>query len=107
MRGVIQTLRKGLITTSTSTHTVALADEISIIPNPADQHFYITGMNESKSNMVFVYDMMGKLTLSQNAYNHDKIDISGLNPGIYLVQVNGVQTKKLVNPPKKHSNIPL
>lgn len=96
MRGVIQTLRKGLITTSTSTQTIALADEISIIPNPADQHFYITGMNESKSNMIFVYDMMGKLTLSQNAYNHDKIDISGLNPGIYLVQVNGVQTKKLV-----------
>jgi len=62
---------------------------IIIFPNPTTDELRIIG-GSFQIKKIEVFDMVGKLLVSQNLLNssfHQKIDISNLNSGIYLVKI--------------------
>ncbi len=67
---------------------IAVIEEagFSMYPNPAVSQFTISG--ENQVDMVRVYNINGQLVMEKNtAGNLVNLDISGLNGGIYIVQV--------------------
>lgn len=88
-------------TTSYSFDTLSLEnillDSISIYPNPAANTFYINGLLQTTS--VSIYDISGKMMLTQAATSNQAIAIDTLASGIYMVSIknnNGTVVKKLV-----------
>jgi hypothetical protein len=72
-------------------------DVFSIVPNPAKGNHIKILSNNSAEKEITVYDILGK----QIMYSiiESTLDISGLNNGIYLVQIkqsDRIETKKLV-----------
>lgn len=71
-----------LLTTSTSSF---YAPSISIYPNPATSSFRLEtdwGLLD-----IIIYNLSGKRVLAREVYFHDKIDISHLENGLYMVQI--------------------
>lgn len=64
------------------------ADDITLLPNPANSFVEISTKDEIKS--VKFFDMLGKVT---NFEESKKIDVSSLNPGIYAVEIETENTK--------------
>ena len=62
-----------------TTHT-----EIVLYPNPAIDRFYISNLNGNTP--VYLYSMDGSVSKEVN-YTENGIEVSGLEPGIYLVKV--------------------
>jgi len=72
--------------TSITTDTGEIAG-FKLYPNPAfDDVIYIT-TTENASKEIFIYDVFGKLVL-HNRTSSKSIDIKGLAPGVYLIQVS-------------------
>jgi photosystem II stability/assembly factor-like uncharacterized protein len=70
--------------------------EISIYPNPAKTILSVTGLTQSSK--ISVFDLSGKLLIIKHITN-DKIDISNLKNGIYIIRITdrkGTSTKKFV-----------
>lgn len=84
--------------------TTTKADNIEglqIFPNPVTNgRLYITTDQNSNSREIEIYDMLGKKVYELTLYGNNKeLNISNLNPGIYLIKVkeNGSSaTRKLV-----------
>lgn len=55
-------------------------------PNPAND--LITIQANSTDFKVAVYDMLGHQVLSQHMVNQDQLNVSALNKGMYLVEIN-------------------
>ena len=71
---------------------------ISIYPNPNNGSFVVEPSNATKKTMQ-VYDVNGKLVLSQTINGKTNIDASTLNEGVYtisLINNEGVVNKKLI-----------
>lgn len=62
-------------------------DGISIFPNPADDYIYIKG-KLSETNYV-IYDIYGKIILKGKGMKSNRIDISHLKKGNYILLING------------------
>lgn len=78
----------------TSTEEPITADnKVSIYPNPAQDVFTIE-LDVTGPISVELYNLSGQRILTKrNSYSKDRIDISSLRPGLYLVQViSGVNT---------------
>ena len=83
-------------------NTLSLDDEIindfNIFPNPASEIVSVT-LNQSQANFQ-LYSISGKLVLSKQLnYGENRIHLSNLSSGIYLVRLNSEQssiTKKLI-----------
>jgi len=76
----------------------AQSSNIKIYPNPAQNNFTIQTPNTEKQ-YVTVFDINGKLILSQTILNTTTIDASNFNAGVYTISITGntgVVTKKLV-----------
>ena len=59
-----------------------------VYPNPVESTLFFT----NDANIVQVFDIRGKLVLSK--YNNiSSMDVSSLDKGIYLIEVDGVKTK--------------
>jgi len=74
-----------------------LLENISIYPNPAANTFYIQGLMETTS--VSIYDISGKMMMTQATSSNQAIAIDTLASGIYMVSIknnNGSVVKKLV-----------
>ncbi len=71
--------------------------QISIYPNPNHGSFVIE-TNSTEKQLVQVYDVTGKVVLSQNIYGKTTIDAGNLNEGVYSVCVanNGGKINKRV-----------
>ena len=72
--------------------------QIAIYPNPNNGSFSIEPSSVTKQS-IQVYDISGKLVLSQILNGKTTIDASGLNEGVYtisLISSEGVVNKKLV-----------
>lgn len=70
---------------------------ISMYPNPANNNFAITGLEQEAK--VQIHDMNGKLILSKEQYTGGNIDVSQLQTGVYFVKIasdNKSTTEKLV-----------
>ncbi|MFK7833458.1 MAG: T9SS type A sorting domain-containing protein [Winogradskyella sp.] len=68
--------------------------QISIHPNPANNHIYFTGFNDSID--IEIYDILGKQMLTKSVNVSDRVDISNLVSGIYLLKINDSITMKLL-----------
>jgi len=60
----------------------------SIYPNPVSSELHLT----STANFVLIFDLNGKLILSVSN-NTNAIDVSMLNEGVYVIDVDGVKSK--------------
>lgn len=70
---------------------------IAMYPNPANNNFAITGLEQEAK--VQIHDMNGKLILSKEQYTGGNIDVSQLQTGVYFVKIasdNKSTTEKLV-----------
>lgn len=59
---------------------------ITIYPNPAKKELFILSENEISVNEVNIFNQLG-LKLLHEAGNTDKINISTLRPGIYIIEI--------------------
>ena len=69
-----------------------------LYPNPANGTFFIE-TNFTAKQTILVYDVTGKLVLSQIIYGKTNIDASSLSEGVYTISIistEGVLNKKLV-----------
>ena len=74
------------------------SNEISIYPNPNNGSF-IVGTNSASKQFMQVYDVNGKLVLTQTLRGKTSIDASSLNEGVYNISLSsnaGVINKRLV-----------
>ena len=62
--------------------------------NPAKDQFQIKGI--SQNSRIWIYDLSGKLKLESNVNPNTSIDISKLESGVYLLQVesDGMMVRK-------------
>ncbi len=58
---------------------------VSISPNPAKDIVRI--QSGSSKNTVIIYDMLGNKVMSVALENQSQMDVSGLNSGVYMVEV--------------------
>jgi len=68
----------------------------TIYPNPAQDQFEITNINNASSN-IRVYNILGEQVIYQK--NRNTIDVSSLKPGSYFVKIstdNKTTTEKLI-----------
>lgn len=74
----------------------AFKTRVNVYPNPATD--FISVLSDSPVSAVSVYDLSGKAVVSEMS-GLQKIDVSALNPGMYVVQIktdSGFVSKKLV-----------
>jgi len=77
---------------------IANNNELSIYPNPNNGSFAIEASSATKQIMQ-VYDVNGKLVLSQIINGKTNIDAGSLNEGVYNISLQsseGVVNKRLV-----------
>ena len=77
---------------------VNASNQMNIYPNPNNGSFVIEPSSATKQTMQ-VYDVNGKLVLSQTINGKTTIDASNLNEGVYNISLQsneGVVNKKLV-----------
>ncbi len=60
------------------------ADHISLFPNPVKDYLYIKGVHDSSD--IELFDVSGKKVLEIKEVNYDKINLSGLSPGNYIMK---------------------
>jgi hypothetical protein len=59
----------------------------SVYPNPTNDIITVIFNSASSQNEVQVFDLYGKLLLSQNVASSDQLDLRSLNEGIYLINL--------------------
>jgi hypothetical protein len=83
------------------TYEVGISDEeaknLVLSPNPANNHIIIE--SDETVNHILVYGMKGQLVLQSLSPTNNQIDVSGLSPGLYHIQIQtatGIITKKFI-----------
>lgn len=75
-------------------------DSFGISPNPARESFRLNLANTDLSNVtVDIYDMNGRLVISEVSDHNQKVNLQALSPGMYIVVVESeskMYTKKLI-----------
>jgi choice-of-anchor B domain-containing protein len=71
--------------------------DIAIYPNPANEHLTITSEVVSLNSME-ILNMLGQIVIqaSFNNSNNERIDISSLSAGMYVVRINNTTVKRLM-----------
>ena len=75
-----------------------LATSIKVFPNPANNILQINNVNQLVKS-VQVFDLLGKEVYTENKLSNNKINVSNLNQGIYILKLNAENvsvTKKLI-----------
>jgi sugar lactone lactonase YvrE len=83
---------------TTSIKKLAGSSQVNIYPNPTNGTFVIEP-NDITNQIIQMYDVNGKLVLSQSINGKTNIDASGLNEGVYNISIisnNGIVNKRLV-----------
>jgi len=83
---------------ATGIKTINTTNHLNIYPNPAQSNFTIE-TNVTEKQMVFIFDVNGKLVYNQFIYGKTTIDAGNLNAGVYSLSITGNQgsvIKKLV-----------
>jgi lamin tail-like protein/type IX secretion system substrate protein len=69
--------------------------EVWIYPNPAKNIVNIS-INDNEEHLLSIYNISGQLINQEYVVGKKTIDISYLNPGFYLLNVDGTISKKLI-----------
>lgn len=75
-----------------------LATKLNIYPNPANDYITIKS-NNVKLSSVELYNVLGSRVLSAKTLNNDRLNVSGISKGIYMLKVNAEgasSTKKII-----------
>lgn len=75
-----------------SPQQTAAAIRLNLFPNPGAEYIQISSTNEDILH-VKIYNSNGQLLQNGSYFPMQNIDVSNLESGIYLVQVNGVTLK--------------
>lgn len=78
------------IGTSVSTKTI-WKKQVKIFPNPAQNHIYIEGISQNYN--IIIYDLTGRKRKIITNLNSGTIDITGIKPGIYILEIEIDKTK--------------
>lgn len=65
---------------------------IALYPNPASEKFYIRNLEETAR--ITIYDLSGRIVFEKNIQEEEAIPVSGLNTGMYIVEIH-TGTKKV------------
>ena len=74
-------------TTGTSGLSNSEFTEIAVYPNPASDYILVSGIKISSDNIAEIYNETGQL-IKSIALNDNKIDISSLSEGIYILHLS-------------------
>jgi uncharacterized repeat protein (TIGR03803 family) len=80
----------------TSVQDKSKESNINLYPNPANNYITITGLSDI--NSIEIYNSKGQIMKSES-HKTNQIDVSGFNPGIYIIRVKtekGIEVKKFV-----------
>jgi hypothetical protein len=83
---------------TSSINKLLSGNELNIYPNPSNGNFIIEPSSATKQTMQ-VYDVNGKLVLSQTIKGKTSIDCTPLNEGVYnisIISTEGIINNKLV-----------
>ena len=87
-------------TEGTGIYNITLANSISLMPNPADNHIELSVKSNVEVKEAIVYNAFGQMIQTvQLTENHARIDLSNMAAGMYFVRVNGegvTATKKFI-----------
>ena len=70
------------------------SDSLSVFPNPTADFIYLNGIDMATISKVSIVDMLGKEVFTSSQLNGDKIDVSNLNSGIYILSISTDNVKK-------------
>lgn len=65
---------------------ISLIEKLSVYPNPTERFIHFNGNNSGEDMQVMIYTLSGKLVKSIEY--EDKIDLSELNKGLYILKLN-------------------
>jgi len=75
------------VDTHTGVEETADGQKLEIYPNPANSYINIKGYDLNPAQSMNIYSAMGELVMSASGAV-DRLDISALSPGIYLISIN-------------------
>ncbi|MFB9057947.1 T9SS type A sorting domain-containing protein [Mariniflexile ostreae] len=78
--------------------TSFLASKLSVYPNPANDYITILSA-DVKISSAEIFSLLGQKVLSQNMSKNNRIDVSHLSKGIYMLKISsdaGSLTKKII-----------
>ncbi len=92
-------LALGTCTTLNNENFTSISDTFSIFPNPTTTYINVIVNNGTEINELRITDLFGKL-LSRKVINFNKVDVSDLQAGIYLIQIetskNSIEVLKFI-----------
>lgn len=68
--------------------------EFQIYPNPSDNSIQITGL-QNEAN-IEIYDLLGRMLVSQTVRKSEQINTTGLHSGTYLLRISKQNTNKVL-----------
>lgn len=71
-------------------------DEISVYPNPSNDFIYVKGIENRTISQVSIVDILGKNVFQSAEMNGNKMDISNLNSGIYILSLTSDNIEKKI-----------
>ena len=71
-------------------------DEISVYPNPANDFIYLKGIENHTISEVSIVDILGKNVFDSVVLDLNKMDISNLNSGIYILSLTSDNVQKKI-----------
>lgn len=77
------------------------SESFSVFPNPTSDFIYVTGNNKDSISKISISDMLGKNVLTSSQLINEKIDVSSLNSGIYILTVSSDNSQKTLKFIKK------
>jgi hypothetical protein len=63
----------------------SLEGTVGVSPNPVGSSFQLTGISPDTPVLLRISDQMGKVILSEEVYLNQKIDLSFLDPGLFIL----------------------
>ena len=82
----IEDVAKMLFSTNMSVTKVTDEVRINLYPNPSGDHFTVDGIGHGEQ-VLAIYSMQGKEVMRTTCHAGDRIDISSLAQGAYLVRI--------------------
>lgn len=70
-------------------------NHIKIYPNPANEYIYIQGIKVAEE--IYIMNLLGQKYKINSSLNNDKIDISFLKKGVYIILIDNQQFKFIKN----------
>lgn len=65
---------------------------ISVYPNPSNDFIFVNGIENRTVSQISIVDILGKIVYKSKSINENKIDISNLNTGIYILSITSNNT---------------